>query len=388
MTAGTRPTRRRRKRRLAGTRTLEDERIVVQVAPDVHSTSGLLCIDCHTAQEVMGDGTLHVRQSEQLRVACGDCHPHSRPVTIAASELDGGSTRIMRLRNFPAASQVLATASGDVLVNAHVDADGRARLVRKRDGVALDLRPARPQCRDAVHARVSCTGCHTVWAPRCPTCHTRFDPDAKGHDLLDDRPVQGAWVESSETFTTAPPTLGMRRIDALGASRTTVEPFVPGMIASFDGSRAPGGAPDPVYRRWYGRAFSHTVSKAGRTCASCHSDPVALGYGEGRLDFVAQGPGRGQWRFAPAHAPSADGLPADAWIGFQRTRTRDVSSREDVRPFSVEEQRRVLAVGACLTCHDGASRVMQGLLRGERRILARLSAKCRVPVWEASEPAR
>ena len=141
-------------------------------------------------------------------------------------------------------------------------------------------------------------------------------------------------------------------------------------------------------RRWYGRAFSHTVSKAGRTCTSCHTDPVALGYGEGRLDFVAQGPGRGQWRFSPAHAPSADGLPADAWIGFQRTRTRDVSSREDVRPFSVEEQQRVLAVGACLTCHDGASRVMQGLLRGERRILERLSAKCRVPVWEASEPSR
>ena len=372
----------------ARTRTLEDERVVVQVAPDVHSTRGLLCIDCHTAQEVMGDGTLHARQSEQLRVACGDCHPHSRPVTVAASEVDSGSRRIMRLRNFPAAERVLATASGDVLVNAHVDADGRARLVRKRDGVALDLRPARPQCRDAVHTRVSCTGCHTAWAPRCPTCHTRFDPDDKGHDLLDDRPVQGAWVESSEAFTTAPPTLGVRRIGAPGASRTTVEPFVPGMIASFDGSRAQGGAADPVFRRWYGRAFSHTVSKAGRTCTSCHGDPVALGYGEGRLDFVALGPGRGQWRFAPAHAPGPDGLPADAWIGFQRARTRDVSSREDVRPLAVEEQRRVLAVGACLTCHDGASRVMQGLLRGEGRIHERLSASCRVPVWEASEPAR
>ena len=111
-------------------------------------------------------------------------------------------------------------------------------------------------------------------------------------------------------------------------------------------------------------------------------------YGEGRLDFVAQGPGRGQWRFAPAHAPSADGLPADAWIGFQRTRTRDVSTRDDVRPFSVDEQRRVLAVGACLTCHDGASRLMQGLLRGERRSDGPVSPKCRVPVWEASEPAR
>ena len=160
------------------------------------------------------------------------------------------------------------------------------------------------------------------------------------------------------------------------------------MIASFDGSRAQGGAADPVFRRWYARAFSHTVTKPGRSCASCHNDPVALGYGEGRLDFVAQGPGRGQWRFTPAHAPGPDGLPADAWIGFQRTRTRDVSTRDDVRPFSVNEQRRVLAVGACLTCHDGASRLMQGLLRGERRSDGPVSPKCRVPVWEASEPAR
>jgi hypothetical protein len=67
---------------------------------------------------------------------------------------------------------------------------------------------------------------------------------------------------------------------------------------------------------------------------------------------------------------------------------RDISTRDDVRPFSVDEQRRVLAVGACLTCHDGASRLMQGLLRGERRIDGPVSPKCRTPVWEAGEPAR
>ena len=28
------------------------------------------------------------------------------------------------------------------------------------------------------------------------------------------------------------------------------------------------------------------------------------------------------------------------------------STRDDVRPFNIEEQRRILQVGACLTCHD------------------------------------
>lgn len=373
----------------AGTRTLDDGRVVVQVAPDTHSTRGLACIDCHTATEVMGDGTRHGRQTEQLRVACGDCHPHRRPLTTDASGLDGGSHRILRLRKLGETSpRILATASGDVLLNAHVDADGRARLLRKGDGAALELRPASPRCRDAVHSRVSCIGCHTAWAPRCPACHTRYDPQAKGYDLLDDRDVQGEWIESSGPFTAVPPTLGMRRNDVLGVRRETVDPFVPGMIATFDGSKAPGGAPEPVFRRWYARAFSHTVSKAGRSCASCHSDPVALGYGEGRLEFVAAGPGRGRWRFVASHAPGPDGLPADAWIGFQRTRTHDVSTRDDVRPLSVAEQRRLLTVGACLTCHAAASRVMQDLLRGTRSVAGRLSAKCRVPIWEAGEPGR
>ena len=115
--------------------------------------------------------------------------------------------------------------------------------------------------------------------------------------------------------------------------------------------------------------------------------PIAI-RAEGKLEFVARGPGRGRWRFTPAHAPGPDGLPADAWIAFLRTRERDVSTRDDVRPLSVDEQRRVLAVGACLTCHDGASRAMQDAMRGERPLLGRLSAKCRIPDWEASAPAR
>jgi hypothetical protein len=128
-------------------------------------------------------------------------------------------------------------------------------------------------------------------------------------------------------------------------------------------------------------ALSHTVTKAGRSCQSCHNDPVALGYGEGRLEFAAAGPREGRWRFTPAHASGPDGLPADAWIGFLQTRSGSVSTRDDVRPLSVEEQRRVLRLGACLTCHGPESPVMRESLRDFEGVLARRRAACRVATW-------
>ena len=118
-----------------------------------------------------------------------------------------------------------------------------------------------------------------------------------------------------------------------------------------------------------------------RTCESCHNDPEAIGYGRGELRYVRTAAG-GRWSFTPASLTLPDdSLPADAWIPFLGTRTGMISTRDDVRPFSVEEQRRVLRVGACLTCHDTRSRVMRDSVRDFDALLARRSPRCVLPVW-------
>jgi hypothetical protein len=112
-----------------------------------------------------------------------------------------------------------------------------------------------------------------------------------------------------------------------------------------------------------------------------NNNPEALGYGRGvlRLERTAAG---GRWVFTPAVAPLAqDGLPADAWIPFLGTRTDMVSTRDDVRPFTVEEQRKILRVGACLTCHPGGSDVMRDSIRDFAAVLSRRSARCVSPAW-------
>jgi hypothetical protein len=368
-------------------RTLQDDRVFEFVTPDIHHERGLDCIDCHTSMEVMGDGEARARKSEQVRVACEDCHaPNSAGLpTVAASQLDPESRRILALRGWPgpAPSRFGRTKTGADLVDVIVDPAGRTALVRKRTGERRELKPAAPVCVEGRgHLRLSCGSCHTAWAPRCPTCHTSFDRAAAAYDWVDDAEVRGAWVEKAGPFAADLPTLGVRRLETAAAGRREViETFVPGMILTIDQADGSGRPSAVVFRRLYARIEPHTTRRQARSCESCHNDPVALGYGRGDLRYE-RAPLGGRWRFTPASPPaSSDGLPADAWIPFLGTRDGMVSTRDDVRPFTVEEQRRILMVGACLTCHAGDSQVMRGSVRDFEALLARRGPRCLLPAW-------
>lgn len=363
-----------------------DGRIFERAAADVHAQAGMDCIDCHTATEVMGDGTAPAYKREALRVTCEDCHATGgEPLPTVANELlDPDSQRLIALRGWrPGPDELRVRArSGGVLVNAVVDRAGAAWLIRKRTGARLPLDPVAPACIEGGgHSRLSCGSCHTAWAPRCSNCHTSFDPDAGAFDTVADTPVTGAWVERGGPFLADAPTLGVR-VDADAAAGTgRIDTFAPGMIMALDRPRQ-GGPPDVVHTRLYARVEPHTTQRQPRSCVSCHSDPEALGYGSGTLTLRHDGPGRGRWVFTPATAAApADGLPADAWIAFLGTRGDRVSTRDDVRPFDVGEQQRILTVGACLTCHAPDSGPMRHAVRNWPDVLAARTSACIVPTW-------
>jgi hypothetical protein len=365
-------------------RLLDDGRYFTRVTPDVHQTRGMDCIDCHTSVEVMGGGRHVRRKSEQLQVRCEDCH--ARPLTSLPAALnDAESQKLLGLRQWRVASdeRLGATRDGGTLVNVAVKSDGTGLLRRKRTGAVSELRPPGLECRGGKgHDRLSCASCHSAWAPRCASCHTSFDPAAEGFDHLTQSPVAGAWVEKSGAFAAAPPTLGIR-LDPSDAGRPqgAVDTFVPGMILEIDRNRKTGAPPNPVFRRLYSHLAPHTTTRAARSCQSCHNDPVALGFGRGDLRYEVSGT-EGRWHFTPTHpALPQDGLPADAWVGFLKTRTGMVSTRDDVRPFNGEEQRRILGVGACLTCHTDDSPMMRLSIQDFAAVLKRCSRRCAVPIW-------
>lgn len=372
----------------SGFRRLDDDRVFKRVIPDIHQQRGLDCIDCHTSTEVMGDGVAHGRKSEQLRVACEDCHalPGIRLPVVPAAQIDPESRRILALRNWPGPkpSHFVRTSKGDVLVNVVIDTTGTPRMVRKRTGERRDLKPALPVCLEGQgHTRLACGSCHTAWAPRCPTCHTSFDASAAAYDWIDNADVRGAWSEKAGPFAADLPTLGIRRLPAgTGARREVIETFVPAMILTIERKRESGRPSDLIFRRLYARIEPHTTRREVRSCESCHNNPAALGYGRGDLRYERT-PAGGRWKFTPAtERLPADGFPANAWIPFLGERHDMVSTRDDVRPFSIEEQRRILRVGACLTCHAPQSRVMRDSVRDFERLLARRSPRCVLPIWD------
>ena len=55
-------------------RTLSDDRFVLNLVPDIHFEKKMGCVDCHTAQETMGDGKIYGRMKDQIEIRCEDCH--------------------------------------------------------------------------------------------------------------------------------------------------------------------------------------------------------------------------------------------------------------------------------------------------------------------------
>ncbi len=178
-----------------------------------------------------------------------------------------------------------------------------------------------------------------------------------------------------------PPTLGITEVeDSSGNKIRRVDTFIPGMILSLDQSKYNGEGEN--FKRLYSPLSAHTTSKKSRSCISCHNDPLAIGYGEGQLVYHTKGK-LGYWAFTPKYAEvEYDKVPEDAWIGFRSQIENLASTRSNSRPFNIEEQIRILTVGACLTCHKEGSKIIVESLNNFENVKKRITSKCAFPVWE------
>jgi len=361
-------------------RLLQDGRVFVKEPDDVHHAAGMECVDCHTSYELMGDHKEHLHEEEQVTVRCEDCHTAAvRPLT-ARGTLDAETARIADLRQVTGDSLVMGVRSANPLLNVFRTDSGYV-LRTKGEGRVLPLRPPAAVCsRDGVHGDVSCSACHTAWAPSCIGCHTAYEPRTQGYDMLHgSNPMAGTWVEYAGVMNADPPALGIHTRN----SQREVVPAIPGMVLTVDAGSYPLGIRhDTLFRRLFAPTEAHTTAARGRSCRSCHNNPQTLGLGKGTLTYHTEG-GAGRWTFMPQYARMPqDTLPEDAWTGFLQSRRGTVSTRSNVRPFTVAEQQRILTVGACLTCHPCPAQVMIRTLTEWKKVLEERSEQCVVPEWE------
>ena len=337
-------------------RILEDDRVFSKVSPDVHHTKGLMCIDCHQYEDLMGDGKDHVHEEDAVKISCEDCHFDNAPLTKTKEELNFTHLRILKMREYAHENMRFLTTEKDTtpILNSFLDENNKAYLVSKADRTKWLLNGPSESCnRDAGHQDVSCTACHSSWAPQCIGCHSNYDPNAQGYDLFTQDYRDGTWIEYAAEFLSDEPTMGVRTKE----NKRSITAAIPGMIMTLDQSSFPNSRKSKTsFHRLFAPAEPHTTTAKGRTCASCHAQASAIGYGRGELTFKIK---TMTWEFESSYEELEDGIPADAWIAFLKEPDAAMySTRKDFKPFSLEEQQRILAVGACLSCHKENSKVM------------------------------
>ncbi len=362
-------------------RLIENERVFIKQPADVHHELGMECIDCHHSYELMGNGKHYAHQEDQQDVQCSDCHIDGKPRTISAENLDNESAIIAALRfgNIANKKFLVTEKHNRALINTYIENDS-VFFLSKNSGKKMTMKaPAKVCTRDNAHSNLACSSCHTSWAPTCIGCHNEYDQNERGYNMIENHEIKGSWVEYIGEYNAKLPTLGIRRTE----EKTEIIPVLPGMIMTIDLHSYTEDKNDAtIFHRLYAPAAPHTTSAKGRSCASCHNSSLALGYGEGELKYEIKD-GEGTWKFKALYQKDPnDRLPADAWVDFMQTRDGKVSTRSNVFPFGVDQQQRILTVGACLTCHDENSDVMQKSLNHFDNLLKKRSKKCILPKWD------
>ena len=308
---------------------------------DVHFQKGMLCQDCHTSNDMHGDGFLGGANAAAVEVECQDCHgttskyPWELPLgfsdefntTQATGEARGTTQTMAEYLKMGSVNEArdgyLLTARGNPLT--HAVKDGTDIIMHLASGKDVKLTPLKklkeekklsPKgllAMDSISAhteKMECYTCHAAWAPQCYGCHVKIDysdgkqnPDylkaSHDHDIhgqtggmKDMRKylVDGAVTETRSFMRWEDPPLAQN-----GEGR--ISPTVPGCqttitVIGTDGKallqnhiykipNVEGAGEEGQNAIDMAPIQPHTISKEGRTCESCHTTKKAMGMGIG-----------------------------------------------------------------------------------------------------------
>ncbi len=127
-------------------RTLSDDRFIHRLVPDIHHEKGLGCIDCHTGQDTMGDGTIHSHMADQIEIRCEDCHGSyaEPPKTLPVNRYDPLVQALVRTNPVLRVSEgdeILLTSKGRPLP--HIRRTRRGAAAHDSAGLGLPRTPIR-----------------------------------------------------------------------------------------------------------------------------------------------------------------------------------------------------------------------------------------------------
>ena len=331
-------------------RRLSGRRFFLDLPADIHFHQGkMVCIDCHTAVGLMGDGYRYDRMADQVDITCEACHSPR----FEASPTPGSLILANRLAFLngkipdPKKKPIGFTRKGTPLYNLQ-KVNGKPVFYRKMDGRPLkrqlttDLKKAYHNLKG--HERLSCQACHSAWIPQCYGCHLTYRKSEPQKDWISGKKTLGHWKEARSYLRFDKPALGLRgdgRIYPLSPCQVFFSAFGDGgqFLKAQSFTNLNLSAFDP-----------HTTQKKSRSCIDCHTDPKTIGLGEGILRQNG-----GKRIFRPTHGAAADGLdlnfPLDGLVNLEGKPLQG-GTKNGVRPFNLKEIDRILWVAPCLGCHS------------------------------------
>ncbi len=343
--------------------TLSDGRFLLDLVPDIHHEKGMGCIDCHTAQDTMGDGSVYGFMKDQIEIRCEDCHGgySAWPSLVTVKRGDALVEVASRTNSFIKVGEgdtILNTSKGRPMPHVRKTEKGFL-LVSKLTGKE---HPVKVVTGDKIghampgHQRLECDACHSAWSPQCYGCHQAINLGAPGLDHLNEKYTVGQWVEGRSYFRFERNIYGIN-------SRGRVGVMVPGCQVwntVIDTKGTVVKPYDSVIMRLknamtsvaMGSTHPHTTRREVPRCADCHLNAKALGLGEGTLTWSNA---KKKIEVTPIYDSKKAGLkisyPLEAITSPDGSQLQSTSHKSS-RGFNREELQRILAIGPCLSCHD------------------------------------
>jgi hypothetical protein len=128
------------------------------------------CVDCHTRQEVMGDGDIHANKKDIQYIQCKTCHgtPTQLPLTKTLTDPNDIAFKLAFLNpvvELKPGDTILVTEKGEPLWNTRVRPDGTYEMVGKATHQYFTFKPVMGSgCTQSGEDQSSayCHTCHTV----------------------------------------------------------------------------------------------------------------------------------------------------------------------------------------------------------------------------------
>jgi len=179
----------------------------LHLTEDIHYTKGMLCQDCHTSNDMHGDGFFRGANLGAVEIECQDCHGttskypwelplgysdefETKPKTGKARGTTKTLAAYLKQGDIPKekGDGFLFSARGNPLTKAVKK--GNKVVMHLASGKTLELKPLKLLKEEkkiseegliamdqvAAHTdRMECYTCHATWAPQCYGCHVKID---------------------------------------------------------------------------------------------------------------------------------------------------------------------------------------------------------------------